>query len=325
MKDKRLYLKLACLLEFIYVFVMLIYNLFFNKINDQVIAKVFLLLIGLFINIMLYKESKKDIRYLKENRKKVIFASIWLFFEPVLPGILCFIFLKSISPKKEVKLPLIEDTKKDKMTYIKSIILIIFFIGIMFFLPNFKIFYKIPSYLIYIFILLMIIACNYKELISNFKVFIKNFKIYLPFIFKRYISMLCIMVLVAFPVVLINKGATSNNQELINEMFKRVPFWTFVLSVFYAPFAEEGIFRMTLSKFFDNKTVFIVISGLLFGSLHVIDKFETLTDLLYILQYSALGICLAKAYTDSKNIFVSMSMHFMQNFLAAVMVLLLQL
>ena len=82
---------------------------------------------------------------------------------------------------------------------------------------------------------------------------------------------------------------------------------------------------MTLSKFFDNKTVFIVISGLLFGSLHVIDKFETLTDLLYIFQYSALGICLAKAYTDSKNIFVSMSMHFMQNFLAAVMVLLLQL
>lgn len=55
MKDKRLYLKLACLLEFIYVFVMLIYNLFFNKISDQVIAKVFLLLIGLFINIMLYK------------------------------------------------------------------------------------------------------------------------------------------------------------------------------------------------------------------------------------------------------------------------------
>ena len=63
MKDKRLYLKLACLSEFIYVFVMLIYNLFFNKINDQVIANVFLLLIGLFINIMLYKESKKDIEY----------------------------------------------------------------------------------------------------------------------------------------------------------------------------------------------------------------------------------------------------------------------
>ena len=57
----------------------------------------------------------------------------------------------------------------------------------------------------------------------------------------------------------------------------------------------------------------------------LIDKFETLTDLLYILQYSALGICLAKAYTDSKNIFVSMSMHFMQKFLAAVLVLLLQL
>lgn len=325
MKDKRLFLKLAYSLEFIYIIYMLVYYLFFNKANDLVMAKVFLLIISLFINIMLYKESKKDIEYLKNNRRKIIFAGIWLFFEPVIPGILCFLFLKSISTKKEVKLPIMKENEKNKYVFIKSFILMLFFVGIMFFMPNFKIFVKIPSYLIYIFILVVVILFNCKELFSSFKIFIKNFNIYFPFIIKRYISMLCIMVLVAFPIVLINKGVESNNQALINEMFKELPFWTFILSVFYAPFAEESIFRMSLSKLFSNKKLFIVISGLLFGSLHVIDKFETLTDLLYIFQYSALGMCLAKAYSDSNNIFVSMSMHFLQNFIAALLILLLHL
>ena len=49
---------------------------------------------------------------------------------------------------------------------------------------------------------------------------------------------------------------------------------------------------------------------------------SSINDLLYVFQYATLGICLAKAYKDSNNIFVSISMHFIQNFLAAILVLL---
>lgn len=98
---------------------------------------------------------------------------------------------------------------------------------------------------------------------------------------------------------------------------------TVILSCLYAPFVEEGVFRLSLSKIFKNKTIFVIVSGFLFGVLHLIDKFTSIYDLLYIFQYAALGICLAKAYKDSNNIFVSISMHFIQNFIAAMLILIL--
>jgi len=135
--------------------------------------------------------------------------------------------------------------------------------------------------------------------------------------------MLGLMLLVGIPIVLLNNGNTSSNQEALNVMFKKVPMFTLILSTLYAPFVEENIFRLSISKLFNNKTLFIIISGFLFGTLHIIDKFTSFYDLLYIFQYSALGICLAKAYSDSKNIFVSISMHFIQNFIAALLILIL--
>ncbi len=323
MKDKRNYLKLACLLEIIYVVFMLVYYVFFTKFNDEVLASVFMLLIGLGFAFVLYGESKKDINHLKENKIKVIIASIWLFLEPIIPGIFGFVFLSSIGDKKTNKLPLMKDEKQNAPTVIKAVIAVLAFIFITFVLPRFSFMSKVPSYVLYLVILLSVLLLYHKELWRSFKIFVSNFKVYLPFIIKRYLIMLGVMLVVAIPIVFINNGQTSTNQALINAMFKKIPVATLVLSTIYAPFVEESVFRLSLSKLFTNKTLFVVISGVLFGSLHVIDKFTSYADFLYVFQYSALGMCLAKAYADSKNIFVSMSMHFIQNFLAAVLVLLL--
>ncbi|HIU40089.1 MAG TPA: CPBP family intramembrane metalloprotease [Candidatus Aphodocola excrementigallinarum] len=322
MKDKRFLLKIAGLIEIVYVLVMVFYYLFFNKFSDEVLAYLFMLIIGLFFGIVLFKESKRSIDELKQNKAKVVISSIWLFLEPVIPGILGFIFLSTLSDKKKSNLPVIKEDKKSVLTYVKSIILIVAFIIIMFVLPNFSFFSKIPTYLIYIFIFLLVLILNFKELKKDFIIFIKNIKVYFPFIIKRYLIMLGVMIIVALPIVYLNNGATSSNQTLINDMFVKIPFLTFLLSVIYAPIVEESIFRLSIKKFFNNKIAFVLVSGILFGTLHMIDKFTSFYDLLYIFQYSALGICLALAYYDSKNIFVSMSMHFIQNFLAAVLVLL---
>ena len=322
MKDKRFLLKIASILEVIYVLVMACYYLFFNKFSDEVLAYLFMLIIGLFFAFILFKESKRSIDELKQNKAKVVISSIWLFFEPIIPGVLGFIFLSTLSDKKKTNLPDIKEDKKGVLTYVKAIILIAAFIIIMFVLPNFSFFSKIPTYLIYVFIFLLVLILNFKELKKDFIIFVKNFKTYLPFIIKRYLIMLGVMVIVAVPIVYLNNGVTSSNQTLINDMFVKIPFLTFLLSVIYAPIIEESIFRLSIKKFFNNKIVYVLVSGFLFGTLHMIDKFTSFYDLLYIFQYSALGICLATAYYDSKNIFVSMSMHFIQNFLAAVLVLL---
>ena len=323
MKDKRNILKIACLLEVIYVLVMTVYYLFFIKEKEEMIAGIFMLIIGVVVTSILYKESKKEIDLIKKNKTAILLCSIWLFFEPIIPGILGFIFLGSISDKKKVKLPEIKEEKIEVSKKVKSFALILFFIIVMFVLPNFSFFNKIPVYLIYLVIFLSVLLTNYKDLKSNLIIFIRNFKTYLPFIIKRYFIMLGLMLLVGIPIVLINNGNTSSNQAALNVMFKKLPFFALVLSTIYAPFVEENVFRLSLFKLFKNKTVFIVISGFLFGALHMIDKFTSFYDLLYIFQYATLGICLAKAFADSKNIFVPISMHFIQNFIAAILVLLI--
>lgn len=323
MKDKRVILKLACVIEAIYILGMMVYYLTLGKFTDEVLANLFLLLIGVGFLLMLYTESKKDINVLKKNKIKVIIPSIWMFLDPVIPGILGFIFIALIGDKKKNNLPVIKEEKKKTLDYLKSIILIVFFLVIMFVLPCFSFFYAIPGYMVYLIIFLLVLIINFNYLKKDSTVFIKNIKVYLPFIIKRYFIMLAVMIIVAVPIVLINNGNTSSNQTVLNDMFKKVPLLTLVLSCLYAPFVEENVFRLSLSKFFNNKITFIIVSGFFFGALHMIDKFTSFYDLLYVFQYAALGVCLAKAYADSKNIFVSISMHFIQNTLAALLILLL--
>ena len=323
MKDKRMLLRVGSIIEIIYTIVMMVYYILKGKLTDEVIANLFILIIGFIVGVLLFKISLKSIDEIKKNKVKVLFLSIWLFLDPVIPGILGFIFLSSISDKKRENLPKVKEKEVNLKEFIKQVLVIALFIIIMFVLPNFKFFSKVPTYMVYIFLLLLVFLVNYKYIKEDFNLFMQNKRVYLKFIVRRYLYMLGIMVVVAIPVVLLNKGATSSNQQMLNGMFKKMPIGMLLLSTIYAPFTEENVFRLSLSKLFKNKILFIIVSGLLFGTLHMIDKFTSFYDLLYIIQYSALGICLAKAYSDSKNIFVSIGMHFIQNFLAAILVLLL--
>lgn len=325
MKEKKSYLKVACLLELIYLVISLIYSIFYIKNTEEVIANVFMILISFKILTMMYSESKKTIKELKQNRIKLIICSIWMFMDCIVPGVLGFIFLKQFSTKKDFKLPVVKENKKTLKSYVNSILTILIFVFIMFVLPLIKVFEYIPTYIIYIAILLFTLFLNYKDLKEQFILFIKNLKAYIPFIIKRYFIMLGIMFLVAIPIVIINGGEVAENQQVLNELFKVSPIFMLLLTVLYAPLVEESVFRLSIGKLINNKVLFIVVSGFLFGLMHVIDDFNTIKDFLYVFQYSALGCCLAKAYYDSKNIFVSISMHFIQNFLAAILILILYL
>lgn len=323
MKDKRNLLKIGAIIEIIYVFIMCIYYFFNAKNNDELIANIFLLAINLCFAIFLYRMSKKEISQLKANKIPLVVVSCLLFLDSIIPGVLGFFFLKTISDKKITKLPEIKQEKPSSRLIIKSLCLLFLFLVFMYVLPMFSFFEKIPLVLVYIILFLSVLLCNIGELKKHFRIFIRNIKVYIPYIIKNYFKMLGFMLIVAVPIILINNGGVSNNQDSIIAMFEKMPLFTFLLSCLYAPFVEETLFRYNLSKLISNKKLFIILSGFIFGLLHVVGKFSSLSEFLYVFQYSALGIYLAKTYKESNNIFVTISMHFIQNFLAAILVLIL--
>ncbi len=324
MKDKRIYLKIASMIEFVFALSMIIYYVVSAKeVNDTVLGNCFMLLIGIFASIVMFKESFNDMNVLKKNRTKIIICSIYMFLDSIVSGIFGFLFLRTISDKKEVLLPNVKQKKKTTMDYVKSVLIMILFMLLMFILPNFSFWKKVPTVVTYVIMFLSVIVLFFKEIKESFLVFIKNKKVYISYVLKTYLSMIGVMIIVSVPIILFKKGAVSPNQVAINGMFNKIPLLTLLLTTIYAPFVEESVFRMAFSKLFVTKWLFIIVSGLFFGSLHVVDQLGSVSDLLYIFQYTAMGCFLAKAYIDSNNLFVSWGIHFTQNLLASILVLLL--
>ena len=76
---------------------------------------------------------------------------------------------------------------------------------------------------------------------------------------------------------------------------------------------EEIVFRKCFKKAFPNKWIFIILSALVFGSLHVITTMTSPLELLYIIPYGALGASFAMMYQKTGTIYTSVAMHMFHN------------
>lgn len=114
----------------------------------------------------------------------------------------------------------------------------------------------------------------------------------------------------------------AGNEEQVRSMIDMAPILMIIDTVIYAPIAEELVFRKSIKDIFKNKWVYVIISGLIFGGLHIINYVSTLSDLLYLIPYSALGISFALLYHKTDNIFSSISMHIFHNSLSIIVYLL---
>ena len=112
--------------------------------------------------------------------------------------------------------------------------------------------------------------------------------------------------------VFVTDGIASN-EEVLRETFKISPIYIYFSSVIFAPIVEELVFRQGLKNIFPNKILFILISGLVFGGLHVLTGYSNPTDLLYLIPYCAPGIAFAYILADSDNIFITIAIHCMHN------------
>ena len=105
----------------------------------------------------------------------------------------------------------------------------------------------------------------------------------------------------------------STNQEYITKLLGKYPIYTIVATILIAPLTEELIFRLNIRKIFKNKWLFIILSFLLFGGVHVISSAKTILDYLYIIPYGALGAAFAYSYYKTNNLFTSITLHMFHN------------
>ena len=162
-------------------------------------------------------------------------------------------------------------------------------------------------------ITILILYIYKKDFIPNFKDFKSNIKKYIDKYLKYWFMMLCLMITSNIIVTLFTTTKVANNQSNIVSLLGKYPVYTAIVTIICAPILEELIFRLSIRKLFRNDTLFILMSGLIFGSLHVVGNFDKLIDLLFIIPYSIPGFIFAYVYTKSKNICVPMGIHFIHN------------
>mgnify|MGYP002625813190 CR=1 FL=1 len=178
-------------------------------------------------------------------------------------------------------------------------------------LPSFV---KITYLLIYeiLVIAIMLLIFN-KKIVKDFNDIIEHHKEYFSKCINYYLIGLAVMLISnAFAIFVVN-GSIAGNEEAIRELFKVSPLYIYLSSVIYAPIVEELVFRQGVRNVVGKNYLFVLVSGLLFGSLHVITSMNGIADLIYIIPYSSLGVAFAYMLYKYDNIFISMGFHFMHN------------
>ncbi len=178
-------------------------------------------------------------------------------------------------------------------------------------LPTFiKVTYLVAYEILMIAIMLLLYYNLFKKDLADMK---KNHKKYYSKYFKYYLIAFAIMMISNLTIVLLLNKDISTNETLIRDTFKISPFYIYFSGIIFAPIVEETVFRGCVRKILTNKYLYVIVSGLLFGFAHISGYITGVSDLLYLIPYSSLGIAFAYIYYKTDNIFTSMGLHFMHN------------
>ena len=163
-------------------------------------------------------------------------------------------------------------------------------------------------------VLAFLLFLMYKDdLIKEFKTFKKNFWDISDKAIKYWILGLIVM---AVSNILISKFTPvqiSNNEQGVREIITGAPILAFLLTTVLAPFTEEIIFRKSFRTIINEKIPYILISGLIFGALHVVTDITSIYDYLFLIPYCALGISFSYINYETKNIFSTILVHTLHN------------
>lgn len=113
---------------------------------------------------------------------------------------------------------------------------------------------------------------------------------------------------------LITKQDTSSNEAIVRQSIMKAPIYMLFTCSVVAPILEEMTFRRALKGIINNKWIFIITSGLVFGLLHVVGtQDKTLLDYLYVIPYGSMGCCFAYLLSKTDNITLPILVHMIHN------------
>lgn len=151
-----------------------------------------------------------------------------------------------------------------------------------------------------------------KEIKKSFKDLKKNHYTYFKQNLKYYIISVIVMMICNILISSFGGGMSTNETTIRNE-FTISPIYIFISAVILAPILEETVFRLAFRSMIKNNFLYITISSLIFGGLHLISTPVNELFPLYLLSYCSCGIAFAYMMTKTNNILVSMGFHFMHN------------
>jgi membrane protease YdiL (CAAX protease family) len=163
----------------------------------------------------------------------------------------------------------------------------------------------------YIILIIIFLARDFKYLKEKWIDFKKNFKKYTKIAFKNWFAGFLIMVVSNIIISHFINGI-GENESAVQELITKLPVLAFMLTTIFAPFIEEMVFRKYLQNCVNNKTLYMILSGLIFGFIHTqIDV--NIMELLLIIPYGALGFMFAKTINETDNIYTTIMMHMFHN------------
>ena len=126
-------------------------------------------------------------------------------------------------------------------------------------------------------------------------------------------------------IYLIFNSETSANDATIRQIFDNYPLYMIIQSIIIAPLTEEIVFRQSIRYLVKNNILFIIISGLVFGSMHTITSLNSVADFLYIIPYSVPGMFFAYMLVKEDNVLVPITFHTIHNSLSTILLVLAKL
>ncbi|MDD4407214.1 MAG: CPBP family intramembrane metalloprotease [Bacilli bacterium] len=179
-------------------------------------------------------------------------------------------------------------------------------------------------------VLFIILFFIYKKTLLDdlfeFKINIKN---NLKKCFKLFVILLIVKIIATFIIYILSfilkiNISVSENQSIINLLLSSAPIIMLISTVLLTPFVEEIIFRLGLKKIIKNSGLFILLSGLIFGFMHVFPTDINITvALIQSISYVFIGTLIAYYYVKYKNIYFVIIIHSLNNLLGVLATLLL--
>lgn len=134
-------------------------------------------------------------------------------------------------------------------------------------------------------------------------------------------------ILMFIPILFISNCITSfimigkpENERYIEEVFGKSPIFYSICIIIIGPIIEEFIFRFLPARFITNKTLYIIISAVVFAAMHVVHDSN---PLYYFWFYLLRPLFYGYRYYETQDIWVPISMHSFNNLTAILPLMLL--